>query len=139
MSAQPLPDRPNLDQLKRQAKELLAEWRTNAGDGAPEPRLRDAQRAIAQRYGFDSWDALRERVTQAGATRPRRGMDYDDPVPDVVELSGPLTREAAARLAERGVTGVKPTSSVDRGSLAHLIDVATLRRLDLSGRDDLDG
>ena len=50
-----LPARPNLDQLKRQAKERLVR----------EPslgRLRDAQRALAADYGFDSWDALRQHI-----------------------------------------------------------------------------
>ena len=55
MPARSLPARPNLDQLKRQAKELLRR----------EPhlgRLREAQRAIAGQYGFTSWDALRRHV-----------------------------------------------------------------------------
>ena len=39
--------------------------------------------------------------------RERRGLVYDDPVPDVILLSGPLTRDAARRLAEQGVSGVK--------------------------------
>ena len=50
-----LPARPNLVQLKRQAKERLVR----------EPslgRLRDAQRALAADYGFDSWDALRQHI-----------------------------------------------------------------------------
>ena len=50
-----LPARPNLNQLKRQAKERLVR----------EPslgRLRDAQRAIAADYGFDSWAVLRQHV-----------------------------------------------------------------------------
>ena len=50
-----LPARPNLDQLKRQAKERLVR----------EPslgRLRDAQRAIAADYGFDAWAVLRQHV-----------------------------------------------------------------------------
>ena len=55
MSARSLPPRPHLDQLKRQAKELLL--------GRPElGRLRDAQRAVAAEYGFASWDALRRHV-----------------------------------------------------------------------------
>jgi ankyrin repeat protein len=55
VSARSLPPSPNLDQLKRQAKELLR--------GQPRlGRLRDAQRALAQEYGFDSWDALRTHV-----------------------------------------------------------------------------
>ena len=60
MSVRSLPPSPNLDQLKRQAKELLRR----------EPRLgrlRDAQRALAQEYGFDSWDALRTHVELIGS------------------------------------------------------------------------
>ena len=55
MTARSLPARPNLNHLKRQAKELL---RRQPQLG----RLRDAQRAIAEEYGFTSWDALRTRV-----------------------------------------------------------------------------
>ena len=50
-----LPASPNLGQLKRQAKELLRR-QPHVG------RLRDAQRIIAEQYGFDSWDALRTHV-----------------------------------------------------------------------------
>jgi ankyrin repeat protein len=58
-----LPPRPHLDQLKRQAKELL---RRQPDLG----RLRDAQRAVAASYGFTSWDALRLHVESiAGVTR----------------------------------------------------------------------
>ena len=55
MTARSLPSRPHLDQLKHQAKERL---RRQPRIG----RLRDAQRVIAQEYGFDSWDALRTHV-----------------------------------------------------------------------------
>ena len=62
MSARSLPPSPNLDQLKRQAKELLRRQPLLG-------RLRDAQRALAQEYGFDSWDALRTHVESVGASR----------------------------------------------------------------------
>ena len=55
MTARSLPPRPNLDQLKRQAKERLRQ-QPQLG------RLRDAQRAIAEEYGFPSWDALSRHV-----------------------------------------------------------------------------
>jgi len=55
VTARSLPSRPSLNQLKRQAKELL---RGQAQLG----RLRDAQRTIAEQYGFASWDALRRHV-----------------------------------------------------------------------------
>ncbi len=54
MAAKPLPPRPNLDQLKRQAKELL-----QAGKA---PALHDAQTLIAREYGFASWNKLRDHV-----------------------------------------------------------------------------
>jgi ankyrin repeat protein len=77
----PLPPRPNLDQLKRQAKDLLESARRNAPgararfralpafasasdatlDRAP-LALHDAQSVIAREHGFDSWNALRDHV-----------------------------------------------------------------------------
>ncbi|RUP08045.1 hypothetical protein [Hyphomicrobium sp.] len=75
----PLPSRPDLDQLKKQAKELLADYRR----GAPEAidrfraslpaaagldhaaiiqlrlRLHDAQSCLAREHGFDTWADLK--------------------------------------------------------------------------------
>jgi ankyrin repeat protein len=82
-AARPLPDSPDLDQLKRQAKDLLRAAR-DADPGAM-PRFRalpalqhasdddlaraslalhDAQSVIAREHGFPSWNALRERVEE---------------------------------------------------------------------------
>lgn len=78
-----LPDYPHLDQLKRQAKDLLRSAR--AHDAAALARFRilpafartsdpdlmraalalhDAQSVVAREHGFDSWNALRERVEE---------------------------------------------------------------------------
>jgi ankyrin repeat protein len=81
MTATQLPGRPNLDQLKRQAKELLrsardadaaalarfrvlpAFARAADADLARAPlALHDAQSVIAREHGFDSWNALRDHV-----------------------------------------------------------------------------
>ncbi len=145
MSVRRLPEKPNLDQLKHQAKELLAAWRSGASADAPHtaPRLRDAQRAIAQQYGFDSWDALRGHVeTISGpahrAPRTRKDvLDYDDPVPDVVALDEPLTMAVVQRLIEQGVSGVKIGPKVPADGLSQLAAVTTLRRIDLAWRGDL--
>ncbi len=53
MSARQLPSRPNLDQLKHQAKELQ--------QSAQVP-LHEAQTRLARQYGFASWNTLREEV-----------------------------------------------------------------------------
>jgi hypothetical protein len=67
-----LPERPNLEQLKKQAKDLLRAVRAGSPEalkriGAPAPKtfaLHLAQRIIAKEYGFESWEALRREVEQ---------------------------------------------------------------------------
>jgi ankyrin repeat protein len=58
--SQALPARPNLDWLKRTAKERLAELRAND----PTNKLHSAQLLIARDYGFKSWRALKSRVDE---------------------------------------------------------------------------
>jgi len=64
-----LPDRPDLDQLRRQARELLRA----AANGEPHAVTRlsavsdrmvlsAAQLAVAREYGFPSWPALKAEV-----------------------------------------------------------------------------
>src|SRR5687767_4343984 len=53
-----LPDAPNLDWLRKQARRRLAELR--AAD--PAAKLTDAQLAIARQYGFPSWRALKAHI-----------------------------------------------------------------------------
>jgi ankyrin repeat protein len=96
-----LPPRPNLDQLKHQAKELL---RREPQTG----RLRDAQRALAQEYGFASWDALRAHVESiAGPAAPPMikppELDSDEGlvVWNALSASGAGDVAALRRLVER--------------------------------------
>jgi len=72
-STRRLPDKPNLNQLKKQAKELLnalhagkpdavAEVRAHYGAAPPGPetfQLSDAQLVIARAYGYASWPKLK--------------------------------------------------------------------------------
>ena len=53
-----LPDNPNLDHLRRQAKDLLLGLR----DSTPAASLADAQASLAEQYGFDSWPQLKAEV-----------------------------------------------------------------------------
>ncbi len=76
-----LPEKPNLDQLRKQAKDLLADYRAAKPDAVqeverfekhPEPAkfaLNDAQRILARAYGFASWPKLKAFVDGANATR----------------------------------------------------------------------
>jgi len=76
-----LPDRPDLEQQKRQAKELLQAF--TAGDAEAQARVRaelpdkrqivlaDAQYVLAREYGFTNWAALKEHIdshADSGAT-----------------------------------------------------------------------
>ncbi|MEW5917542.1 MAG: ankyrin repeat domain-containing protein [Gemmatimonadota bacterium] len=54
----PLPDSPNLDWLRKQAKRRLAELR----EGNPDAQLAEAQLAVARQYGFRSWRALKAHI-----------------------------------------------------------------------------
>jgi ankyrin repeat protein len=84
MTSQKLPDRPDLEQLKNQAKTLLRAARAKDGAalqrfralpafanrnadelGAVALALHDAQSVIARENGFDSWNALRDHVEAA--------------------------------------------------------------------------
>ncbi len=73
-SARTLPAHPDLNQLKRQAKELLAAYRDGSpaaiaevdahfhGADAEHFALHDAQLVLARAYGFDSWPKLKALV-----------------------------------------------------------------------------
>jgi hypothetical protein len=91
-----LAERPDLDQLKRQAKELLAGWHARQPSAVAEVErhyrnadpamfaLHDAQLVIARAYGFESWPKLKAYVEgrrsaswsppSKDATRPRCGV-----------------------------------------------------------------
>ncbi len=53
-----LPDNPNLDWLRKEAKRLLEELRS----GNPDAQLADAQFDLAKQYGFSSWRALKAHI-----------------------------------------------------------------------------
>src|SRR5690242_20816607 len=56
--ARALPDAPNLEWLRKQAKQRLALLR----ERQPSARLADAQLALARELGFRSWRALKAHV-----------------------------------------------------------------------------
>jgi ankyrin repeat protein len=153
-----LPQRPDLDQLKRQAKELLATLRER------EPRahfaLHDAQFALAREYGFDSWPKLKafvEGVTERRLADAVRAGDLAQvramlqARPELARRNGPLHIAVVQRapemvriLMEHGAnprSGVYPhrdatsplTMAVERG----YHEIAALLRTDGPPPDDL--
>ena len=85
-----LRQRPDLDQLKRQAKELLAAFRDGEPEVSAEVRvhyrgadaatfeLHDAQLVIARAYGFESWPKLKAYVDGVTVTRLAEAVKAGD-------------------------------------------------------------
>src|SRR2546427_3647855 len=82
MADKQLPPRPNLDQLKRQAKELQ--------DSAQIP-LYEAQTRLAREYGFASWNKLREEVEA-------RTLEFDAAVTEFLEAATDGRPDRAERI-----------------------------------------
>lgn len=61
-----LPDKPSLDFLRREAKDLRAVLR----EARPGATLADAQRALARQYGMRDWNALKAEAEQRAAHAP---------------------------------------------------------------------
>jgi hypothetical protein len=102
-----LPTRPSLEQLRKQAKDLLRAWRD--GDAstvervrahkpqAIEPLLADAQFVIAREYGFDSWPKLAYHVEAL----PPQGVEYFEAIARDFTSAYEGDAEALVRLNER--------------------------------------
>jgi ankyrin repeat protein len=86
MTTQSLPDRPDLDQLRRQAKELrnaarradpeaLARLRAHRPAGAP-VTLADAQLVVAREHGCASWPQLKATVEERLMDREQRARAF---------------------------------------------------------------
>ncbi len=85
-----LPEHPDEEQLKKQAKDLLREIRTGQpeavariGNEKPETfALHDAQRVIAREYGFPSWAKLKvhveTRAREDAKAQFHRALEADD-------------------------------------------------------------
>jgi ankyrin repeat protein len=76
-----LPQHPNLEQLRKQAKDLLARYRSDDSAaiaeierfaGTPDPStfaLHDAQRVLARAYGYENWPKLKAFVDGVNIAR----------------------------------------------------------------------
>jgi hypothetical protein len=81
VSPRHIPRQPSLEQLKKQAKELLEQFRAGESTAVAEVRqlernpspshfaLNDAQRVLARAYGFEGWPKLKAFVDGATIAR----------------------------------------------------------------------
>ena len=120
-----LPERPNLDHLRKQAKDLLRQYRasdpaalasfrqhlpaakdrSNAELSTMQLKLRDAQSCIARQYGFPSWHELTHYVQLENSAAPD-GAD--------VQALTSTEAEIAQRyeIAQRAYEQAKPRTAV---------------------------
>src|SRR2546427_396267 len=79
MAVRDLPSRPNLEQYRKQVKELLKRWK--ASDPKTTRQLADAQHAIARDHGFDTWKKFSNEITSRPALgRVRRPRGHSERV-----------------------------------------------------------
>lgn len=102
-----LPDAPNLDHLRRQAKDVLAQLRVVR----PGATLSDAQALIAEQYGFRTWPDLVKEVNRRSA-KVRR---HDGAAEAVAETFGLGTPSGPLVALERQWAGQAWSLRTDRG------------------------
>ena len=85
-----LPKQPSLEQLRKQAKDLLEQYRAaepaavvevHQFERRPDPvafALNDAQRVLARAYGYESWPKLKAFVDGANVARLAEAVQADD-------------------------------------------------------------
>jgi hypothetical protein len=145
-SRRALPDRPSLEQLRKQAKERL---RTLRGEGSTAV-LGDAQLALAREYGFDSWPKLVHHVERLRGPEPAddprtapHGLSRTPPfyridwATDTIEPRQPMTAADWDRLIavaeDLGLSGVNARGQMDDDTLARLSRLTSVTRLTFDG------
>jgi ankyrin repeat protein len=124
-----LPDTPDLDWLRKQAKRQLEELRRTR----PSAQLSDAQFALAQSYGFSSWRALKAHVDS---------LTVDGQIVDAARRGD---RDALARLLDAHPDKLDIRAKPYGASLLHLaaphadaVDLLLTRGLDVNARESGD-
>ena len=136
-----LPGRPDLDQLRRQARELLRSAAANDEQAlgrirvvSQDQTLSAAQLAIAREYGFPSWPKMRAEVLRRQAGAGRQAAAPSSPDITSVTESAPKSwqemREWCARLLEsRTGKGVAAWNErIAAGTLQNRADEPALRK-----------
>lgn len=95
-----LPDTPNLDFLRQEAKDLLAALR----ESDPTAALSDAQRSVADQYGFRTWPDLKAEVerrrSKPPTAEPRLAHDLAAAF-DLGDVTAPITPISYAFMGRR--------------------------------------
>ena len=138
-STRSLPSRPDLNQLKRQAKELLAAFRVGSPDAITEVAshyrgadaatfaLHEAQLVLARAYGFESWPKLKAFVDGATVSRLMEAV-----------RAGDTARVEAMLTARPEIINMDTSPTDEHRALHHAVlarDTAMVRLLMAHGAD----
>jgi ankyrin repeat protein len=118
-----LPAKPNLELLRKQAKELLRSWRQHRTAPSNRTRLSDAQHAIAREYGFANWSKLKQHVDAVvGALLPAEALSAAVRASDAAGVARTLRQHPELKahlnepMADYGDDGQQPLiAAVQRG------------------------
>ena len=111
MSPRELPARPNLDQYRKQAKDLLKSWR--AADPRTPQKLADAQFAIAREHGFATWKQFADEIDRR-AGRAEKAAIWKA-AEDAVVAADEVTLDRLLRAHEKMFRSEQPESSWSGG------------------------
>jgi len=156
-SSSRLPARPSLEQLRKQAKDLLRACR--AGDPAARQRLEsanghttdrtaiklaDAQFALAREYGFETWAKLVDSIQKTPASpqpvTPLYKINWKGNTIEPESLPSDADWDAIfAVMQERGITGLHAKGKMSDAALQRLSKIDTVTRLNLDGSLELTG
>ena len=152
-SSSRLPARPSLEQLQKQAKELLKQHRAGiraaldrflvakAHSADLQPTLADAQFVLAREYGFENWARLREQVGMMRSTRP---LFLSSTVPfytidwlnNEISVQGPQSETnwnaVLGVMAEHRLTKLSASSMIDN-ALKRVADLNHVTQLHIGG------
>jgi hypothetical protein len=132
-----LPERPSLEQLRKQAKELLQQLRSGDPSGTArlrkfktalaDPILADAQFVLAREYGFESWPKL---VHQIQASQTSDLQQHHRIAEDLVAAFNSADAQAVTRLNDlfHSSLNIEQIHDFIRDKLFNLPD--TERRID---------
>src|ERR1700716_3084395 len=134
-----LPQQPNLEQLRKQAKDLLEHYRTcdaaavaevHQFEHHPDPAkfsLHDAQRVLARAYGYESWPKLKAFVDGVNVAKLAEAVK-----------TGDMEQARILLNARPELVGMDMSSSDEHRALHYAVlrrDVAMVRLLMEAGAD----
>src|SRR5882724_5340125 len=146
-----LPTQPNLEHLKKQAKDLLHDFAQGnpaaveqfnsvvSTSAAAQPKLADAQHVIAHEYGFASWGKLKEHVQSLAPFDPVKALvdtvraNDDAQVAQLLQRHSELKSKLNDPLPGFGFGGTALLAAV-RGANRKMVDLLLAAGADINQR-----